>query len=125
MSATTVVVVPAEKAEHIDNIFDGLVGLGCQLAWAADGIRDGIALRRVFKKHSVEAQEYCLAAGGLVAEGWLRMVIVQGQIRGFIRAYPKAGAPALPENILQFPRRKCEKKSVRVTPAVVVPLRSR
>ena len=125
MSATTVVVVPAEKAEHIDNIFEGLAGLGCLLAWAADGIRDGIVLKPVLKKHSVAAQEYCLAAGVLVAEGWLSMVVVEGQIRGFIRAYPKAGAPALPENILQFPRRKCEKKSVRVTPAVVVPLRSR
>jgi hypothetical protein len=49
MSATTTVVPPV-KAEHIDNNFEGLVCLGCQLAMSADGIGDGIALRRVFKK---------------------------------------------------------------------------
>lgn len=125
MSATTVVVVPAEKAEHIDNIFAGLVAIGGQLALSRDGIRDGIALRHVFKKHSMEAQEFCLAAGVLVAEGWLSMVVVQGRLKGFIRSYPKNGAPALPENILQFPRGKCEKRSAKATPAVVVPLRSR
>jgi len=117
--------VPAERAEHIDNIFEGLVGLGCQLAWAADGIRDGIVLRRVFKKHSMEAQEYCLAAGVLVAEGWLSMVVVQGQIKGFIRDFPKTAAPPPPRNILQFPRRKCAKESTKAIPAAVVPLRRR
>ena len=122
MSPTTPkVVVPAEKAQHIDNIFEGLVAIGAQLAMSRDGIRDGIALRRVFKKDSTAAQEYCLAAGVLVAEGWLSMVMVQGQIKGFIRMYPKAGAPALPENVLRFPRGKCEKKAARVRPGTVVP----
>ena len=101
MSATmTAAVVPAEKAAQIDNIFKGLVGIGCQLAMSSDGIRDGIALRRVFKKDSMAAQEYCLAAGVLVAEGWLSMVVVQGQLKGFIRAYAKE-VPK--ENLLQFP----------------------
>jgi hypothetical protein len=102
MSATTTaVVVPAEKAAQIDSIFEGLVAIGCQLAMSSDGLRDGIALRRVFKKDSTLAQGYCVEAGVLVAEGWLRIVRVQGQIRGFIRTYPKA---ALKENLLQFPR---------------------
>ncbi len=118
MSATTT--MPAEKAAKIDNIFRGLVGIGCQLAMSSDGIRDGIALRRVFKKHSVEAQQLCLAAGVLVAEGWLSMVVVQGQIKGFIRTYPKA-APR--ENLLQFPLRNCEGESARLTPGAVVRLR--
>jgi hypothetical protein len=69
LSATT---VPAAKAKQIDDIFEGLVDVGNQLAWASDGIRDGIVLKRVFKKHSVEAQQFCLAAGVLVSEGWLR-----------------------------------------------------
>ena len=38
MSSTTAAVVPAEKAEHIDNIFEGLVAIGCQLAMSSDGI---------------------------------------------------------------------------------------
>jgi hypothetical protein len=42
------VVVPAEKAEHVDNIIDGLAG--CQQDWAADGVWDGMASKRVFKK---------------------------------------------------------------------------
>ena len=125
MSATTVVMVPAERAEHIENIFEGLVGLGCKLAWAEDWIIDGIVLRRVFNKHSMEAQEYCLAAGVLVAEGWLSMVVVQGQIKGFIRDFPKTAAPPPPRNILQFPRRKCAKESTKAIPAAVVPLRRR
>lgn len=103
----TELIVPIEKADQIDQIFEGLVRVGCQRAWAADGIRDGIVLTCVLKKHSKEAQEYCLAAGVLVAEGWLRMVVVQGQIRGFIRAFPKTAAEALGENILQFPMRDC------------------
>jgi len=111
MSATTTaVVMPAEKAAQIDNIFDGLVAIGCQLAWAADGVRDGIVLHCVSKKDSMSAQEYCLAAGILVAGGWLSMVVVQGRLKGFIRAYPKAeAAPAAKGKVLQFPRRKCEK----------------
>ena len=118
-TSTTTAVVPTEKAEHIDKIFDGLVGLGCQLVWAADGIRDGIVLHRVFKKHSVEAQQFCLAAGVLVAEGWLRMVAVQGQIKGFIRAYPKT---ITKKNILEFPTRKCGSKSARTATSHLVPL---
>ena len=107
MSAVTT--VPADKAKQIDDIFEGLVGLGCQLAWASDGIRDGIVLGHVFKKHSLEAQRFCLTAGVLVAEGWLSMVVVQGQIKGFVRAYPQMAAPAPNENILQFPsRRQCQ-----------------
>jgi hypothetical protein len=35
---------------------------------------------------------------------------------------PQGGATALPENVLQFPRKKCEKESERMTLAVVVPL---
>lgn len=97
---TTTVVVPADIASRIDNIFERLVAIGCQLAMSSDGIRDGIALRRVFKKHSVEAQQLCLAAGVLVAEGWLRIVTVQGQLKGFIRAYPKE---VRNENLLPFP----------------------
>jgi hypothetical protein len=104
MSATTVV-VPEEKAIQIDNILDGLVSLGCQLVWAADGIRDGIALKRVFKKDSMEAQQLCLAAGVLVEEGWLSMIVVQGQIKGFIRAFPKTAAGNSKQNLLQFPGR--------------------
>jgi hypothetical protein len=123
MTTTTAVVVPAEKAEHIENIFHGLVAIGAVLAMSRDGVRDGIALRQVFKRDTMEAQEYCLAAGVLVAEGWLSMVVVQGRLRGFIRKYPEAGAPALPENVLLFPRRKCEKEAARVTPGSVVPLR--
>jgi hypothetical protein len=103
MSATTTAVVPAEKAEHIDNIFEGLVAIGCQLAMSSDGIRDGIVLHRVFKKDSIEAQQFCLAAGVLVAEGWLSMVVVQGEIKGFIRKYPKTSPHVLQQNILQFP----------------------
>jgi hypothetical protein len=125
MNATTVVVVPAEKAEHIQNIFDGLVGLGCQLARAADGVRDGIVLKPVLKSQSILAQEYCLAAGVLVAEGWLRMVMVQGQLKGFIRAYPRTAEVALPANILLFPLGKCEKGPVNAVPGAVVPLRRR
>jgi hypothetical protein len=49
MSATT---VPAEKAAKIDDIFDGLVAIGCQLAMSSDGVRDGIVLHRVFKRDS-------------------------------------------------------------------------
>lgn len=94
------IVVPAEKAEHIDHIFKSLASIGCQRAMSSDGLRDGIALIRIFKKDSMEAQGYCLEAGFLVAEGWLSMVVVQGQIKGFIRVYPKA-APK--ENVLQFP----------------------
>jgi len=101
MTATTMaVVVPAEKAAQIDNIFTSLVSIGCQLTMSNDGIRDGIALRRVFKKHSTEAQRSCLAAGVLVAEGWLSMIVVQGQIKGFIRKYPRV-APK--ETVLRFP----------------------
>jgi hypothetical protein len=120
MTATTAV-VPPEKARNIDNIFEGLVGLGCQLAMSADGMRDGIVLKPVLKKDTLEAQAMCLAAGVLVEQGWLSMVEVQGQIKGFIRKYPKAGT-ALPENVLQFPRGKCEKAVPRATPAVVVEL---
>jgi hypothetical protein len=118
---STETVVPADIATRIDNIFEGLVAIGCQLAMSSDGIRDGIVLHRVFKKDSKVAQEYCLAAGVLVAEGWLSMVIVQGQIKGFIRMYPKR-APK--ENVLQFPLRNCEKPA-RLTPGAVVPLRKR
>ena len=100
MSATTTAVVPAEKSAHIDNIFEGLVAIGYQLAMSSDGIRDGIVLHRVFKKDSIVAQGYCLEAGVLAAEGWLKMVMVQGQIKGFIRAYAKE-VPK--ENLLQFP----------------------
>ncbi len=65
MSATTMAaVVPAEKAAQIDNIFKGLVAIGCQLAWAADGIRDGIVLHRVFKKDSIVSQGCCLEQWG-------------------------------------------------------------
>ena len=97
---STETVVPADIATRIDNIFEGLVAIGCQLAMSSDGIRDGIAFRRVFKKDSMEAQQFCLAAGVLAAEGWLKMVMVQGQIKGFIRAYAKE-VPK--ENLLQFP----------------------
>jgi hypothetical protein len=93
-------VVPPAKAAQIDNIFEGLVRLGCQLALASDGVRDGIALKRVFKKNSMEAQQLCLAAGVLVAEGWLKLTIVQDQVKGFVRAYPKAIAK---KTLLQFP----------------------
>jgi hypothetical protein len=119
MSATTAVVVPAEKAAEIDRIFAGLVAIGGDHVLAADGIRDGIALQPIFKKNSIEAQQFCTAAGVLVAEGWLKLVIVQDQVKGFIRAYPKAVAN---ENILRFPRRNCENASERVTPGAVVPL---
>jgi hypothetical protein len=126
MSATTTaVVVPAEKAAYIDNIFVGLVAIGGHLAMSRDGIREGIVLSRVSKKDSMAAQGYCLAAGVLVAEGWLSMVVVQGQIKGFIRAFPKTVTLAPKENILQFPRRKCEKESAKATPAAVIPLRRR
>ena len=121
MGATTTVAVPAEKAEHIDNIFEGLVGLGCQLATAADGIRDGIVLKPLMKTQSLEAQELCLAAGVLVAEGWLSMVVVQGLLKGFIRTYPKTGKPAPKKNVLQFPRGKCEKATARDVAGAVVP----
>jgi hypothetical protein len=117
MSAVTT--VPADKAEQIDRIFEGLVGLGCQLAWASDGIRDGIVLGHVFKKHSLEAQRFCLTAGVLVAEGWLSMVVVQGQIKGFVRAYPKT---ITKRNLLEFPTRKCGSKSTRSASSPVVPL---
>ena len=93
-------VVPPAKAAQIESIFNGLVGLGGQLAWAADGVRDGIALNRIFKKDSMEAQQYCLQAGVLVAEGWLKLIIVQDQVKGFVRAFPKVAAK---ENLLQFP----------------------
>lgn len=53
------------------------------------------------------------------------MVLVQGGLKGFIRMYPKTPAVPLQENILQFPRGKCEKESARGTPGVVVPLRRR
>jgi len=43
---------------------------------SSDGIRDGIVLHRVSKKDSTVAQGYCLETGVLVAEGWLRMVVV-------------------------------------------------
>jgi hypothetical protein len=68
MSATTTAVVPAEKAAQIDNIFTGLVGIGCQLAVSSDGVRDGIVLHRVFKKYSTVAQGYCLAARSCLAD---------------------------------------------------------
>ena len=55
--------VPAKKAKQIDDIFEGLVGIGCQLAWAADGLRGGIALTRILKRDSVEAQQFCLETG--------------------------------------------------------------
>jgi hypothetical protein len=112
MSAVTT--VPDGKAEQIDHIFEGLVRVGSQLAWAADGIRDGIVLTCVLKKHSKDAHEYCLEAGILVAEGWLRMVLVQGEIKGFVRAYPKTAPPVLKEKILQFPMRSCGSKSGQV-----------
>jgi hypothetical protein len=117
--------IPAEKAVQIDDIFGGLVALGCQRAKAADGIRDGIVLKRVFKNQSLEAQEYCLAAGGLVAEGWLNMVLVQGQIKGFIRAFPKEAAAAPKANLLQFPQGRSRKGTAQATPGAVVPLRRR
>ena len=104
MSLTTAGEVPAAVAEQIDAIFAGMVKVGAQLAMSRDGIRDGIALRRVFKKDTMEAQAKCLAAGVLVAQGWLSMVEVQGQIKGFIRIYPKAGTPALNDGLLRFPR---------------------
>lgn len=117
MSATTTTVtVPPEKAEIIERISAGLESLGSVLAMSRDGVRDGIALRSVFKKHSFEAQEMCLAAGVLVAEGWLSMVVVQGRLKGFIRTYPKAAVPARKENVLQFPMRSCETKSAQVAP---------
>lgn len=125
MSVTTGVMVPPEKAEQIDNIFNGLVAIGAVLAMSRDGIRDGIAFREVFKKDTMEAQEYCLAAGVLVAEGWLSIVVVQGRLKGFIRMYPGPGSKALPENVMQFPRKKCEKESAKAAPAVVVELRRR
>jgi len=124
-TTTTAVVVPADKAEHIDNIFEGLVAIGGQLAMSRDGIRDGIALRHVFKKDTMEAQEYCLAAGVLVAEGWLSMVVVQGRLKGFIRMYPGPNAPVLPENVMRFPRKKCERVSPKAVQGTVVTLRSR
>jgi hypothetical protein len=70
MTTTTMapIIVPPEKATHIENIFEGLVALGAQLAMSSDGIRDGIALRRVYRKDTMEFQEYCLAAGVLVGE---------------------------------------------------------
>jgi len=120
MSTTTAVVAPVEKAIHIGNIFEGLEALGCQLAMAADGIRDGIVLKPVLKTQSLAAQEFCLAAGVLVAEGWLRMVMVQGQLKGFIRAYPKASA--LEDGVLRFPQGKCERGKARATPAVLIEL---
>jgi hypothetical protein len=111
MKVTTMApgVVQAEKATHIDNIVDGLVALGAQLAMSSDGVRDGIALRQVFKRDTMEAQEYCLASGVLVGKGWLSMV-VQGRLKGFARNYSKAPAVPLPKNLLLFPRWKCEKE---------------
>lgn len=112
MSVTTTAVVPADKTEHIDNIFKGLVAIGRILAMSRDGIRDGITLRRVFKRDTIEAQEYCLAAGVLVAEGWLFMVVVEGRLKGFFRIYAKSGAKVLPENAMNFPTKNL-KKSLR------------
>jgi hypothetical protein len=124
MSVTTAVVVPAEQAGHIDNIFKGLVTLGAVLAMSRDGIRDGIALREVFRKHTMDARELCLAAGVLIGEDWLEMVVVGGPLKGFIRAFPAARAAAVPiGNMLKFPRRKCEKEVARPVAAEVVPLR--
>lgn len=100
MSEMTGVVVPAEKAAQIDNIFQGLAAIGCQLAMSSDGIRDGIMLHCVFKKDSTMAQGYCVEEGVLVAKGWLRIVTVQSQIKGFIRTYLKE---VRNENLLQFP----------------------
>ena len=74
--STDTVLVPAEIATQIDDIFEGLVDVGCQLAMSSDGIRDGIVLHRVSTKDSTVAQGYCLETGVLVAEGWLRMVVV-------------------------------------------------
>lgn len=45
----------ADKAMHIENIFKGMVRLGGVLAMSRDGVRDGIALRDVFKKNSMDA----------------------------------------------------------------------
>ena len=98
-------IVPPEKAEQIDHIFEGLVGIGCQLVMSSGGIRDGIALKRVLKKNSVEAQQFCLAAGVLVSEGWLSIVVVQGKLAGFIRKFPKTAVSTSKENLLQFPTR--------------------
>jgi hypothetical protein len=124
-TTTTAVVVPPEKVECIQNIFDGMVKIFGLLAMSRDGVRDGIAFRHVFKKDTMEAQELCLAAGVLVSEGWLTIVTVQGRLKGFIRKYPAPDAPVLPKNVIVFPRGKCEKESARVTPGVVLPLRSR
>jgi hypothetical protein len=94
MSVTTAVVVPAAQAEHIDNIFKGLVRLGGVLAMSRDGVRDGIAFREVFKKDSMEAQELCLAAGFLAGEDWLEVVNVGGPAQGLHpRLRRSAGSP--------------------------------
>lgn len=59
-----------------------------------------------------------------MGEGWLEMVVVHGEIAGFIRAFPFAGAPAVPKgNLLKFPRPECEKEVPRAAAAEVVPLR--
>ena len=68
--STDTVLVPAEIATQIDDIFEGLVDVGCQLAMSSDGIRDGIVLHRVSKKDSTVAHRRvtCLVAtrpGGL------------------------------------------------------------
>jgi hypothetical protein len=64
-----------------------------------------------------------LEAGVLAAEGWLSIVMVQDRLIGFLSAYCKTPALALPTNILQFPGRKCERKTVNAVPGVVVPFR--
>jgi hypothetical protein len=48
----------------------------------------------------MEAQQYCFQAGILVAEGWLKQIIVQDQVKGFVRAFPKIVGK---DNLLQFP----------------------
>jgi hypothetical protein len=80
----------------------------------------------VFKARTIEAQEFCLAAGVLVGQGWLSMVVVLGRIKGFVRTYPKEAVPAPPENVLMFPQLgNCERRSARAAPAEAIPLRMR
>jgi hypothetical protein len=107
MSATAVV-VPADKAEQIESVFEGMAALGCQLAKSADGTTDGIVLKRVFKKDPLAAQRFCLEAGVLAPEGWLTLVHVQGRLIRFVRAYPKTAVPSR-RTFCSFPEESARK----------------
>jgi hypothetical protein len=63
-----------------------------------------------------------MAAGVLVAEGWLSMVLVQGRPKGFIRTYPKTATPASNQSPSLLTVRNRESGSAQATPSAVVPL---